>query len=61
MTGGRIFEGTWSDPMHVPHSVPIRIVGKERIERAFLARIGWKTRWYSLDGKFHEASGQITF
>lgn len=61
MTGGRLFEGTWSDPIHVPPSVPIRIVGNERIESAFLARIVWKTRWYSLDGKFHEASGQITF
>lgn len=61
MTRGRIFEGTWSDPMHVPPSVPIRVVGNERIERAFLASIVWKTRWYSLDGKFHEASGQITF
>ena len=61
MTGGRVFEGTWSDPIHVPPSVPIRIVGNEKIERAFLASIVWKTRWYSLDGERHEANGQITF
>lgn len=60
-TDGHLLEGAWSEPMYLPPNLPVGVGGnRTAIDRTMIARIAWRTQWYSSDRKHHQAGGTFT-